>query len=103
MAPLRGWCARGKRLVARVPYGHWKTSTFVAALRCGGIEAPCVFDGPINSARFDVYVEQSLDPRLGPGDIVLVEIWEATKAKQSETPFAPPEPSASSSRPIRPI
>ena len=24
MAPLRGWCARGKRLVARVPYGHWK-------------------------------------------------------------------------------
>jgi hypothetical protein len=55
MAPLRGWGAKAKRLVARVPYGHWKTSTFLAALRRDGIEAPCVFDGPINSARFLAY------------------------------------------------
>ena len=47
--------ARGKRLVAGVPYGHGKTSTFVDALGCDGIEAPCVFDGPINSARFLAY------------------------------------------------
>ena len=81
MAPLRGWCARGKRLVARVPYGHWKTSTFVAALRCGGIEAPCVFDGPINSARFLAYVEQCLVPTLRPGDIVSLDNLGSHKSK----------------------
>ena len=48
MSPLRGWRRRGERLHAKVPHGHWKTLTFVAALRCGGIDAPCVFDGPIN-------------------------------------------------------
>ena len=34
---------QGRRLVARVPYGHWKTMTFLAALRCDRIDAPCVF------------------------------------------------------------
>jgi transposase len=81
MAPLRGWRARGKRLVARVPYGHWKTSTFVAALRCDGIEAPCVFDGPINSARFLAYVEQCLVPTLRPGDIVSLDNLGSHKSK----------------------
>jgi hypothetical protein len=58
---------RGKRLVARVPHRHWNPSTFVAALRCDGIEAPWVFDGPINSARFLAYVEQCLVSALRPG------------------------------------
>lgn len=48
MAPLRGWCPRGQRLAAKVPYGHSKTMTFIAALRCDAITAPCVFDQPIN-------------------------------------------------------
>ena len=81
MAPLRGWCARGRRLVARVPYGHWKTSTFVAALRCDGIEAPCVFDGPINGERFLAYVEQCLVPTLRPGDIVSLDNLGSHKSK----------------------
>jgi hypothetical protein len=48
MAPLRGWCRRGERLKAKVPHGHWQTMTFLAALRHDRIDAPCVFDGPIN-------------------------------------------------------
>ena len=48
MAPLRGWGPKGKRLAASVPYGHWMTMTFIAALRCDRVEAPCVLDGPIN-------------------------------------------------------
>ena len=48
MAPLRGWAPRGCRLKAFVPCGHWKTLTFVAALRHDGIVAPFVLDGPIN-------------------------------------------------------
>jgi hypothetical protein len=47
MAPLRGWGPKGQRLIAKTPHGHWKTLTFVAALRCDRIEAPLVFDGPL--------------------------------------------------------
>lgn len=63
MAPLRGWAPRGERLKAKVPYGHWKTMTFLAALRHDRIDAPWVLDGPINGERFRVYVEQVLVPR----------------------------------------
>ena len=48
MAPLRGWCSRGKRLIGKAPHGRLRTMTFIAALRIDGIDAPCVFDGPIS-------------------------------------------------------
>ena len=73
MAPLRDWCTRGRRLIAKVPHGHWKTLTFLAALRCDRIEAPCVIDGPINGESFRAYVEQILLPTLAPGDIVIMD------------------------------
>lgn len=73
MAPIRGWCLKGQRLRAHVPHGHWKTMTFLAALRCDGITAPCVFDGPINADSFHSYVEQILTPSLKPGDIVVMD------------------------------
>jgi hypothetical protein len=73
MTPRYGRCERGKRLLAHAPFGHWKTTTFVAALRHDGITAPCVFDGPINGAKFLAYVEQVLVPALSPGDIVVMD------------------------------
>jgi transposase len=73
MAPLRGWAARGERLKAKVPHGHWRTLTFLAALRVDRIEAPCVIDGPINGESFLAYVEQILLPTLMPGDIVIMD------------------------------
>jgi transposase len=81
MAPLRGWCALGQRLNAKVPYGHWKTMTFLAALRCDRIDAPCVFDGPINGESFLAYVEQCLAPTLKPGDIVILDNLSSHKSK----------------------
>jgi hypothetical protein len=48
MATLRGWAPRGTRLTTKVPHGHWKTTTFLAALRHDRIEAPWVLDGPID-------------------------------------------------------
>ena len=75
MAPIRGWAPRGQRLQARVPHGHWKTLTLIAALRCDRIDAPCVFDGPINGRSFTAYVEQVLVPTLVPGDIVILDNW----------------------------
>ena len=70
MTPLRGWSKRGSKLVAKAPFGKWKTLTFVAALRCDRIDAPCVLDGPINGQLFTAYGEQFLVPTLSPGDIV---------------------------------
>jgi hypothetical protein len=68
MTPRYGRCERGKRLIAHTPFGHWKTTTFLAALRYDGVTAPRVFDGPINGARFLAYVEQMLVPTLLPGE-----------------------------------
>ncbi len=81
MAPLRGWCPKGQRLKAKAPFGHWQTMTFIAALRCDRIEAPCVFDGPINGQGFVDYVEQCLVPVLKPGDIVILDNLSSHKAK----------------------
>jgi len=57
MARCYDRAARGLRLLAPVPHGHWKVTTLSAGLRCRGITAPCVFDGAINGARFRAYVE----------------------------------------------
>jgi transposase len=73
MTRQRGRCQRGKRLVAKVPQGRWRTLTFLAALRCNRIEAPCVIDGPINGLSFLAYVEQVLLPTLSVGDIVIMD------------------------------
>ena len=73
MTRLYGWAPRGKRLVDKVPHGHWKTATFLAALRNDRIDAPCLFDGPINGQRFLAYVEQFLAPTLSPGDVVVLD------------------------------
>jgi transposase len=73
MVPLRGWCPRGARLRAKAPFGRWKTMTFVAALRCDRIDAPCLFDGPINGEAFLAYVRAILVPTLRPGDVVIMD------------------------------
>ncbi len=73
MAPLRGWAPVGQRLHARVPYGHWRTMTFLAALRCDRIDAPCVLDQPVNAQSFTDYIEQCLVPTLSPGDVVIMD------------------------------
>ena len=73
MAPLRGWGPKGRRLRGLAPHGHWRTLTFLGALRCDRLAAPCVFDGPINGKCFRAYVEQLLLPVLQPGDIVVMD------------------------------
>ena len=73
MVRLYGRAPRGQRLFAPVPYGHWMTTTFVAALRHDEITAPCVFDGPMNGASFLTYVEQFLVPTLRNGDVVVMD------------------------------
>lgn len=73
MTPIRGWAPRGRKLVARAPFGKWRTLTFIAALRHDRIDAPCVLDGPINGQSFTAWVEQFLVPTLKPGDVVIMD------------------------------
>jgi transposase len=73
MTRTHGRCAKGHRLIAKVPHGRRKTLTFVAGLRCDGIIAPCLLDGPIDTDSFFAWVEQLLVPTLRPGDIVVMD------------------------------
>ena len=79
MVRRTGWGARGKRVVARAPHGHWRTTTFVAGLRATGMVAPFVLDGPITGAAFHAYVAQVLAPELKPGDVVVMDNLAAHK------------------------
>ena len=74
-----GRCPRGKRLVGSVPHGHWKTLTYVAALRIDGLTANFVLDGAMNGTSFLAYVEQVLVPTLRKGDVVFVDNLPAHK------------------------
>jgi len=79
MARLRGWCEKGRRLLAKVPQGHWKTMTFVAGLRCDGVVAPFVIDCPMNRDVFLTYLRECLVPTLSVGDIFIMDNLPAHK------------------------
>lgn len=79
MARLRGRAPRGERCRASIPHGHWKTTTFTAGLRLGGLTAPMVLDGPMDGEAFLAYVEKVLVPALDPGDIVIMDNLPAHK------------------------
>ncbi len=99
MARRMGRGPRGARVVAAVPHGRWKTSTFVAGLRADGVVAPVVLDGAINGLSFRAYVEQFLAPSLRPGDTVVIDnlgshkvkgVREAIEAAGARLLFLPP-------------
>jgi transposase len=99
MARLRGRSKRGERCRAAIPHGHWKTTTFTAGLRLGGLTAPMVLDGPMNGVAFRVYIEQVLVPTLKPGDVVIMDnlpahrvsgVREAIEAAGATRLFLPP-------------
>ena len=103
MTRTHGRCARGERLIAKAPFGRWRTLTFLAGLRCDGLTAPCVIDGPINGASFRAYVEQVLAPILAPGDIVVMDNLGSHKGRAIRAAIrAAKAPSSSSCQPTRP-
>ena len=99
MAPTRGRSLRGRRCLGHVPYGHYKTTTFVCALRQAGLAAPLVLDGPINGESFLAWTEQFLAPELKAGDIVVMDnlgshkvagVQEAIEAAGASLRYLPP-------------
>ena len=99
MTRPRGRALEGTRLVCAVPHGHWKTTTFLAALRVSGLTAPLVVDGAINGTIFRRWVEQHLAPTLRPGDIVVMDnlnshkvagVREALESVGAQAVYLPP-------------
>ena len=99
MARLRGRASVGERCRAPIPHGHWKTTTFVGALRLSGMTAPMTLNGAMNGPAFTAYVEQMLVPTLRPGDIVVMDnlpahkpaaIRDAIERAGAELRFLPP-------------
>ncbi len=102
MTRLRGRCLKGQRLHSKAPFGHWKTQTFIAGLRCYGLTAPFVVDAPMNRDIFDTYVETQLAPTLSKGDVVIMDNLPAHKSPLAERPSVPEAHGSSSCRPTVP-
>lgn len=81
MVRTRGRCPTHQRLIGKAPFGHWKTTTFTAGLRCDGITAAWVLDGAMDGQAFLTYVEKVLVPTLKPGDIVVMDNLPAHKVE----------------------
>src|ERR1700693_2576649 len=80
MTRPRGRCRKGERLRSKAPFGHWKTQTFIAGLRCDALTAPFVIDAPMDRRIFETYVETQLAPTLEQGDIVIMDNLPAHKS-----------------------
>jgi transposase len=83
MVKTTGWAPRGARLVDHAPFGHWRTQTFIAALRHDRIDAPWVINGAMNGEMFDLYVETQLAPALGVGDVVILDNLSSHKSPKA--------------------
>ena len=99
MTRLRGRAPEGQRLIGKTPHGHWKLTTFIAALRHDRITAPMVIDCPMNGEMFLAYVLTFLVPTLSKGDIVVMDnlpvhkvagVAEAIKAVGARVLYLPP-------------
>jgi len=88
MTRTRGRSLRGTRLVAKVPHGHWKSTTFLAALRTTGLAAPVAIDGALNGDLFVAYVRQQLVPTLRAGDIVILDNLPSHKRAEARQAIA---------------
>lgn len=84
MTRLRGRSPKGKRCVAHVPHGHWKSTSLIAAIRIEGMRAPFMIDGAVNREGFLAYLKNVLCPELKPGDTVIMDNLSTHKGAEVE-------------------
>jgi transposase len=85
MTRTRGRCPVGERLVAKVPHGHWQTTTLVAALDRRGMRCSTTVDGAVNRDVFEAFVRQVLVPTLSAGDVVVMDNLSSHKGPRVRT------------------
>jgi transposase len=81
MTRLYGWGPKNQRVHYAAPHSHYKTTTFLAALRLDGLFAPWVIDGALNGDLFTAYVRKELAPQLRPGDLLVMDNLQTHKVK----------------------
>jgi len=96
---LRGRAPGGQRLRARIPHGHYQTSTLISGIRLEGPCAPWLFEGPMNGEMFLAWVRQGLAPALRAGEVVILDnlathkirgVREALEAAGARLRYLPP-------------
>ena len=92
---LRGRALGGQRLLARIPHGHYHTSTLISGVRLGGPCSPWLFDGAMNGEMFWAWVQQGLAPTLPPGDVVILDNLSTQRSGVCARPWKPPVPAYS--------
>jgi transposase len=99
MTRLRGRALGGRRLVGRIPWGNYRTSTLISGIRWDGPCAPWLFEGPMNGEMFLAWVEQGLAPVLRVGELVILDnlathkirgVREAIEARGAGLLYLPP-------------
>ena len=88
MTPLRGRSPKGERLIADVPFGKWRTQTFIAGLRCHELVAPWIIEGAMDGQTFDLYIRTQLAPTLEPGDVVILDNLNVHKSPRAAQALA---------------
>ena len=83
MTRLRGRAPRGRRLLAKAPHGHWRTTTMISSVRLDGTTACMTIEGATDTAVFQAYVRAVLVPSLRPGDIVIMDHLAPHKNEQT--------------------
>ena len=101
MTRLRGRALAGGRLLARIPHGHYQTSTLISGMRLQGPCAPWLFEGPMDGEMFLAWVRQGLAPVLQTGDLVIMDNLATHKMGGVREAIEPPERGCSTCRPIR--
>jgi len=82
MQRTHGRAPPGVRVVSKVPHGHWKVISTIAAMTTRGIEASASFDGATDSELFVTFVREALVPRLSPGQVVVMDNLPAHKSPE---------------------
>jgi transposase len=73
MQRTHGRAPPGERVVARVPHGHWKVLSTIAAMTVRGMVAAATFDGATDADTFVAFVREGLVPALTPGQVVVLD------------------------------
>jgi len=80
MQRTHGRAAPGARVVTKLPHGHWKMISTIAAMSVDGIIACGSFDGATDTDIFLTFVREALLPRLKAGQVLVMDNLPAHKS-----------------------
>jgi transposase len=82
MQRTHGRAPPGERVVSKVPHGHWKVISTIAAMTVRGIESSASFDGATDTELFLTFVREGLLRMLRPQQVVVMDNLPAHKSPQ---------------------